>query len=176
MPGDTFLLAPSAQRESNVVQTPFYNLSAEQPPEFLYLLRVYQSNDQHRWSALPPVPAPGTSAQRQGLLQALAVTDDGRLLAFGVDPKTGMPSQANNVPGSKIPAFWLWIWNPGSARWQVLSLPLNFVAEEGCGLCWRAFLATGVDHATYLTVAPMAEINDPNSGYHLFRVRIPDAQ
>ncbi|HEX7737582.1 MAG TPA: sialidase family protein [Ktedonobacteraceae bacterium] len=175
VPGRTLVLAPRIQPAHGSTLAPFYNLAGEQLPEAMAALRVYQSSHGRGWSELPPLPVPGTSERQHGLLQALAVTDDGRLLAFGVDPKAGLSTLASGKNIQNTAPFWLWIWNPAITRWQVLSLPLTEPASAGCGLCWGASLSTGTDHKTYLTVASALEPNDPSSGFHLYRVRVPDA-
>jgi hypothetical protein len=111
------------------------------------------------------LPVRSASAQRLGLLQALAVTPDGRPLAFGANPKTGVPAPSV-VEYGPTPTFWLWAWDPRATRWQALSPPLNHPASEGCGLCWNAQLATAPDHAIYLYAYHW------DSAAGLFRVRL----
>lgn len=101
----TYLLAPRQQIASWPSSTaPFYMLASEQIPSDLYELRAFESGNGRQWTALPPLPAPGTSVSQPGLLQALAVTDDGRFLAFGVNPETGLPSHPTAGQES-TPAF-----------------------------------------------------------------------
>jgi hypothetical protein len=174
VPGDTALLAsPQQTGQWPASASPFYNLSGEQIPEQTYLERVYQTNDGQSWETLPPLPAPGTSAKRMGLLQVLATLDDGRLLAFGIDPQTGLPpSSGTNI----VSAFWLWLWNPISLHWQVLSAPLNQPADEGCGLCWSAFISTSTEHVTYLYAYHSGTIDSSpanKASQAIFRVRLP---
>ncbi|HET9921709.1 MAG TPA: hypothetical protein VFQ30_17845 [Ktedonobacteraceae bacterium] len=74
----TYLLAPRQQNTPWPSSTaPFYVLANEQIPSDLYDLQAFQSGNGRQWTALPPLPAPGTSARQPGLLQALAVKDDG---------------------------------------------------------------------------------------------------
>jgi hypothetical protein len=169
-PADGFLL--SAQQSSTsrpTAKIPLYVLEAEQLPSNLYDLKVLQSTNGQQWSLLPPIPAPGTSAAHPGLLQTLAVTNSGNLLAFGPDPKTGLPSPQGNRPDPTT-AFWLWIWNPHTSTWQVLTTPLTHPAHEDCGLCWSAQLSTGSDQSSYLYVRHMNVLNVTNN---IFRVRLP---
>lgn len=147
-------------------QTPLYALRAEQIPSNLYDLTVVQSTDAQQWSLLPPLPVPGTSMQHPGLLQALAVTGDGDLLAFGPDPRTGLPTSLSTLP-DPILALWLWFWNPHMSTWQVLSVPLMYPMHEGCGLCWSASISNNQDHGTYLYV------QSPDEPNGFFRVRLP---
>lgn len=164
----TYLLAPPATNASwPTAATPFYALAAEQIPSNLYRVQAFESGNGRQWAAIPPLPVPGVRTAQPGLLQPLAVTKDGRLLAFGVNPKSGFSGSAINAP--KASAFWLWIWNPSTSRWQVLSPPLNHTADESCGLCWYAQVSTasGADASSYLYVYYW---NDPAS---FFRVRLP---
>jgi hypothetical protein len=147
---------------------PWYALTNEQISSNLYRLQVVQSVDGRRWTALPPLPIAGASPERMGLLQALGVMPDGRLLAWGPDPSVGVPAP-DVAQSQSTPSFWLWLWNPRTARWQTLAAPLNHPAGEGCGLCWDGQLSSGLDHATYLTVNAW----EGNAGP--FRVRLPDA-
>jgi len=166
-PADNFLLFSQPPGSSwPTPQIPLYALGAEQLPSDLYELKVLQSTNGQHWSLLPPLPVPGTSVEHPGLLQALAVTGDGDLLAFGPDPKIGLPSSLS-TPLDPIPTFWLWIWNPRTSTWQVLSSPLAHPAHEGCGLCWSAQLSTGPDQSTYLYVHHWEVMNS------FFRVRLP---
>lgn len=176
VPGETALFISHQSGASGIAEAPFYNMSADQLPEALYRERVYRSSNGRTWSALPPVPAPGTNAKQIGLLQALATTDDGRLLAFGVDPGIGIPARLNDSSSSLTSAFWLWIWNSSSTSWQMLAQPLKHPEQEGCGVCWSASISTGADGATYLYAAHLSDVNDANRGYDLFRVRVPVAQ
>lgn len=147
-------------------QNPFYALAHEQIPSHFYTLQAYQSPDGQQWSAIPPLPVPGTSGEHPGLLQALAATNDGHLLAFGVNPTTGLP---DSVVAKQQPmtAFWLWLWDPRTAHWQVLSVPLTHSADESCGLCWGGVLSSGPEHTTYLYVYHVGDSDN------LFRVSLP---
>ncbi len=163
-PGDNFLLFSS--NSFPISHIPLYALGAEQVPSALYDLKVIQSTNGHNWSLLPPLPVPGTSPAHPGLLQALGSTSDGDFLAFGPDPKVGLPSSLQALP-DPIPAFWLWFWNPHTSTWQVLSTPLTYPAREDCGLCWSAQLSSGLDHSQYLYVQRWEEVNS------FFRVHLP---
>ncbi len=146
---------------------PFYTLVQEQLPSNLYRLQVLQSVNGHHWNFLAPLPVPRASAAHPGLLQALAITNAGTLLAFGADPQTGVPDPASAEPGP-TPAFWLWIWDPHTGRWLVLTSPLNDPAGVGCGLCWSGVLSTGQDYLTSLVVYHWGDES------HLFRILLPD--
>jgi len=167
---DTYLFAPPPTSASwSTATTSFYALAGEQIPSDLFRLRVFQHGNGQYWTALPPLPAPGVSASQPGLLQALTVTVDGRLLAFGVDPKRGLPGSTSTSIQQKMLTFWLWIWNPSTSRWQVLPTPLNHPADESCALCWFAQASTsrGASSSTYLYIFHW---NDPDS---FFRIRLP---
>jgi photosystem II stability/assembly factor-like uncharacterized protein len=167
-PIGTFLLTPPSSNTSWLVaSTPFYALAAEQIPSNLYRLRAFESGNGQHWSTIPPLPVSGVNAAQPGLLQALAVTGNGHLLAFGVNPKSGLPGSASIQ--QKTPAFWLWMWNPHASRWQVLPTPLNHPADESCGLCWNAQVSSGSDQVSYLYVY---HPDDPSS---FFYMRLPSS-
>lgn len=163
-----FLLAtPTKSGAWPAADSPFYSLISEQIPSSLYRERVVQTTDGQHWTALPPLPVPGTNSIQYGIFQALAVAPDGRLLVFGADPHTGIPTVADPPPA----AFWLWTWNPQSRRWSVLTEPLAHSERLGCGLCWQAALATGPNGATYLYVAHWFDSGDDA----LFSIRLPES-
>lgn len=146
---------------------PFYALEHEQIPSNLYRERVLMSGDGHSWTVLPPLPVPGVSAERPGILQALGVLPDGRLVVWGSDPQRGMAMREQFFP-----AFWLWVWKPVDQRWQVVASPLETDASEGCGLCWQAQTVVGRDGAATVYVARSYMRGTTQPG--LFRVRLPD--
>ncbi len=165
----TFLLTlPQQSLSWPTPAAPFYALAHEQLPSNLYDLQVLQSGNGRQWLTIPPLPVPGASTKHPGFLQVLAVADDGRLLAFGVDPKTGMPGPVIARRGPTT-AFWLWLWDPRRSYWQVLSSSLNHSADEICGLCWSAQLSSDLDHVTYLYAYHWSDRSN------LFRVRLPVA-
>lgn len=127
---------------------PFYALEHEQIPSNLYRERVLASGDGRVWSLLPALPVAGVSAERRGILQALAGLPDGRLAIWGTDPQVGLPQATQ----SQMERFWLWLWDPSAGQWQVVPTPLPAFASEGCGLCWGALTATDSRGATWLYV------------------------
>ena len=163
----TYLLTSPRQNPSwPTPAVPFYALAGEQIPSNLYDLQVFQSPDGQQWFAIPPLPVPGASGEHPGLLQALAATNNGHLLAFGVNPNTGLPASA--VAEQKpMAAFWLWLWDPRTSHWRVLSFPLIHLADENCGLCWGSALSSGPEHATYLYVYHWGDSDN------LFRISLP---
>jgi hypothetical protein len=163
----TYLLTSPQQNPSwPTPAVPFYALAHEQIPSNLYGLQVFQSPDGQQWFAIPPLPVSGASEEHPGLLQALEATNDGHLLAFGVNPKAGLPASVV-AEQKQIAAFWLWLWDSHSSHWQVLSSPLTHPADENCGLCWGSALSSGLKHTTYLYVYRWGDSNN------LFRMRLP---
>jgi hypothetical protein len=61
----------------------------------------------------------GASAQFSGVYATLGMTGDGRLLALGPDPDTGVPAHFD-VQGffDKAPPA-LWLWDTQTGRWTV---------------------------------------------------------
>lgn len=145
-------------------QTPFYALAHEQIPSQLYRIQLFQSTNGQQWSTLPALPIPETNKEHTGILQSLAVTTSGQLLAFGANPTTGMPQQ--NGTSKPINTFWLWSWNPHTAHWQAFSSSLSHSANEDCGLCWNSQLAES-QHNSYLYTYHWGDKDK------LFRLRLP---
>jgi hypothetical protein len=161
LPGDYLLSSQSSPEVS------FYALAHEQLPPFLNLLQAYQSTDGHHWSLLPPLPVPGATPDHSSLLDVLSTTDDGSLLAFGADPKIGVPKHPTGQP---ITQFRLWLWDSHASRWQVFSLPLNYTAKEGCtALCWSTSFSSTTADGSYLYAHYWSD------GNTLFRIRIPQS-
>ena len=150
---------------------PFYALEAEQIPSALYRERALMSMEGQRWTLLPPLPVPGATAERPGILQALAALPDGRLAIWGPDPQGSVPGAA--VIPREIPAFWLWLWSPATQRWQVYPSPLPTSASEGCGLCWSASTSTAKGGATYLYVERLEAAPPGAAAPGMFRLRLP---
>lgn len=142
----TFVDIVLAADEPSVVSPsavhPLYGLVGDQPPSGLYRLGALATTDGHTWSALPPLPVAGATTARTGLTAALGVDGAGRFLAFGVDPRVGVPAAAHTAPGDWTNgAQWLWIWDPRAARWSVLAAPLRRPWPEPCAsLCWRGIV------------------------------------
>lgn len=152
---------------------PFYALEEEQPPSDLYRERVLQSGDGQHWSLLPPLPVPGVSDERRGILQALAVLPDGRLAVWGTDPQVGL--SAPDAIHASMSAFWLWLWDPAARQWQTLPLRLNVTAAEGCGLCWAAETSASGDGVTYLYLRYAAPDMTSQALPGVLRVALPRA-
>jgi hypothetical protein len=168
----TFLLAPPPRSGGSwpAPDRPFYALEEEQIPSALYWERVLASPDGRGWTLLPPLPVPGVSEVRRGILQTLAVLPGGRLVAWGSDPRAGVPAPgALNEP---IAQFWPWLWDPVAQRWQVLASPLDAPVTEGCGLCWGAWSTVGRDGAAYLYVARFDGGSAADTPPGMFRLRL----
>src|SRR5262249_26303661 len=130
-------------------------LQKEQIPSALYREGVLASGDGWGWEALPPLPVGGTNGARRGILQALAALPDGRLAVWGVDPRAGVPAEGHVA--EPVRGFWLWLWDPAQARWQMVATPLAVAAREGCGLCWQGQVASTQDGAQCLYVEDLFE-------------------
>ena len=155
---------------------PFYALAAEQIPSILYRERALMSADGQHWTPLPLLPVPDASADRPGILQALAPLPDGRLAIWGPDPRDGVPAGDGGSVDPHIvetQAFWLWLWSPTTQRWQVFPTPLPTPINEGCGLCWGAEAVTAHDGATYLYVERLQEAPTYTEPPGMFRLRLP---
>ncbi|GCE24031.1 hypothetical protein [Dictyobacter kobayashii] len=153
-------------QQSHSSSAPLYALAHEQLPSNLYRLQLWQSTSGQQWSTIPALPVTGTNAEQSGLLQALAITNNGQLLAFGVDPNSGIPARTSTQRPTTT--FWLWAWNPGTAHWQVLSTPLQYTADEGCGLCWNGQFAGSAQQNSYLYAYHWGDQK------HLFRFHLPE--
>jgi hypothetical protein len=115
------------------------------------------------------LPVPGVSTERRGLFQVLAALPDGRLAAWGADPRAGVPT-FTTMPQSAT-AFWLWLWDPVTRQWQVIPTPLPTTEEEGCGQCWYGQSAMDRTGETYLYVSHFGSVQvNPSLG--LFRIRV----
>lgn len=146
---------------------PFYVLEQEQILSNLYRERVLASADGQTWSLLPPLPVPGASAERRGILQSLVALPDGRLAIWGTDPQTGLQKISESVPER----FWFWLWNPSAGQWQVFPQPLPVSASEECGLCWGAQAATDARGTTWLYVSHNDIHNDFE--WDMFTIQLP---
>jgi hypothetical protein len=151
---------------------PLYALEHEQIPSDLYREGVLASGDGWGWEALPPLPVGGTDGAHRGILQALAALPDGRLAVWGADPRTGVPAEGHVA--EPVRGFWLWLWDPAQARWQLVATPLAVTADEGCGLCWQGQAASTQDGVQVVYVSDLFEAaadGVPDAG--VWRVRVP---
>lgn len=150
---------------------PFYALESEQIPSNLYRERALMRSDGKHWTLLPPLPVSGASVERPGILQALTVLPDGRLVVWGPGPQGSVPA-AGAYP-KEVEAFWLWLWSPATQRWQAFPAPLPTPASESCGLCWGAEAIASKDGAAYLYVEWLEFEPTYSSPPGMFRIRLP---
>jgi hypothetical protein len=107
------------------------------------------------------------------------------LLALGVDPQSGVPSEgAMNGPDrwAGTPAQWLWVWDQRVGRWLVWPTPLPLPYRWGCGVClqhgatWTRGLtpSDATASGTYLWLREVLGhgLGDGNVAYRIF---VPDA-
>jgi hypothetical protein len=140
--------------------------------------RLYSSRDLVHWTALPPLPVKGTSAQFSGVYRVLGLTGDGRLLAVGPDPDADLSAQSyTNGPFTQSPPA-LWLWDTHTGRWNVARTQLPCVDPQNCydhpydnfGVSVSAG-APGQPPGTWFWIAISG---GPGSGQY-FRVFIPAA-
>jgi hypothetical protein len=129
-------------------------------------LKAAEIVDNRHWAYLPPLPVKGTSADHIGITSILGVTASGKLLAFGVNPQTGI--QTDKSLEEQFDQHWLWSWDPHAQRWTSLAPPLP-VAWTGCSDgCWRASLAqSATSQQTVLWVRGYVSENNANELYRL---------
>jgi hypothetical protein len=164
--GQRILTTLGAQSMLASVDHPLYLSYAEQIPSLSLYLKAAQIIDNHHWAFLPSLPAPGSSQDHTGLTSILAVTASGRLLAFGLNPQTGI--QADKPPEEQFDQQWLWSWDPHAQRWMSLAPPLP-VAWKACSdSCWRSSLShSASSQQTALWVRGGVSENDSNELYRL---------
>jgi hypothetical protein len=135
------VLDTSAYQARPAADRPAYALSNEQLPEFLFRLRVFASADGAQWTPLPPLPVPGATPARTGLIH-VGATARGGLLALGVNPQTGVPPAADQDAALKAAtaALWIWRWDPRSATWTPVA-----TTSAGCAQCQLAGATARVD-------------------------------
>jgi hypothetical protein len=93
------------------------------------------SRDLTTWTPLPPLPVPGTSAERSGVYQVLGFTGDGRLLVVGANREAGVPERVPESPTGRevtTPPPRLWAWNTHSGRWELAPTALPCPTLQAC--------------------------------------------
>jgi hypothetical protein len=135
---------------------------------------LYLSRDLTHWTLLPPIPAPGTSAERSGVYQLLGMTADGRLLVVGANPQEGVPDPSGQVNGLP-PAFWAW--NTHTGRWEVAPTRIPCGDLQNCSVSLTGVSAamgtSGGPVGTYLWVNVGETTAENGSPY--YRLSIPAA-
>lgn len=176
------LVIPTGGKDDVMARAPDYATLDEQIPASIFRLGGL-ARGSGAWSILPPLPVPGASPGRTGLLQIYEETGDGRLLAFGVDPRAGVPSEAATRSGwTGLSQQWLWIWDQRVGRWLVWPTPLPVPYRWGCGVCLEhhATWAVGpgahgaTDSGTYLWLSDILTDGFGN-GKVAYRLFVPDA-
>ena len=133
-------------------------------------LKAAEIVDSRHWAYLPPLPVKGTSTDHIGITTILGVTPAGKLLAFGLNPQTGV--QTDRPPEEQFDQQWLWSWDPHAQRWTSLAPPLP-VAWKACSDgCWRSSLSQSASsHETALWVR--GDVSD-NGSNELYRLSLPE--
>jgi hypothetical protein len=117
------VLTPIGTTSANAVDDhPLYLSAASHVPSRMLYLKAAEIVDNRHWAYLPPLPAQGTSADHIGVTSLLGVTASGNLLAFGVNPQTGI--RTDRPPDAQFGQQWLWSWDPHTQRWMSLAPPL----------------------------------------------------
>lgn len=132
---------------------PAYLVFGDQVPAAAFLILVLQLGPTYQPAGtLPPLPVPNAAPGRAGLLQVLGALPDGRLVALGVSPDRGLwPLPPPDIPrlneNDYLSTTWLWLWDPGAARWMVVLAPLAAEPgpfQYGCGHCWESQITRGL--------------------------------
>jgi hypothetical protein len=164
--GEHIMTSLGANSASASADHPLYLMYAEHIPSLMLLLKVAQVVDDRHWAYLPPLPVKGASAEHIGVTSLLGVTASGKLLAFGVNPQSGVP--AGSLSEGPISEQWLWSWDPRAARWTSLAPPLP-VAWKACSDgCWQAFISQSASsQESVLWVRGFVSENGANELYPL---------
>ncbi|HKS69599.1 MAG TPA: hypothetical protein VJQ45_04230 [Ktedonobacterales bacterium] len=167
----TFALPPQSSGQTGASSDyPIYALRGEQVPAQFFHLAAYESADGHTWVLLPPLPVPGATALRGGMLNVLGVDAAGRLYTLGAGTAGGVPSDSSQQ-GPDLSRQWLWIWDPSAARWERFPTPLAAPWPPNCGTpCWSGAISAGPASATYVWLGVMSGSTD--AGTQLYRVLV----
>ncbi len=117
-------LAPFGAKSANATtDRPLY-LSAG---SYILSRRAVSQSRRRSWTiAIGPICRRFLSRARAtdhiGITNILGVTASGKLLAFGVNPQTGV--QTDKPLEEQFDQQWLWSWDPHAARWTSLAPPL----------------------------------------------------
>jgi hypothetical protein len=155
-----------ATSASAAAERPLYFSAGSFIQSPMLYLKAAEIVDNRHWAYLPPLPAPGTSADHIGITSILGVTASGKLLAFGVNPQTGV--QTDKPPEEQFDQQWLWSWGPHAQRWTSLAPPLPVAWKWCADGCWRASLAqSATSQQTVLWVRGYVSENGENALYCL---------
>jgi hypothetical protein len=101
-------------------------------PYNVFNQRPYSSRDLAHWTAVPPLPVKGASAQFSGIYATVGMTGDGRLLTLGPDPDADLSALIGGIgPFTNTPPA-LWIWDTQTGRWEVAHTRLPCPSPLDC--------------------------------------------
>src|SRR5262249_11246576 len=103
--GQRILMSLGAQSTRAGADRPFYLSYAEHLPSRGLYLKAAQIADAQHWAYLPPLPVSNASVNQIGITSILGVTASGKLLAFGVNPQSGV--ETNNPLQEQFDQQWL---------------------------------------------------------------------
>ena len=136
---DQALTPFGATSANTTAERPLYLSAGSFIQSRMLYLKAAEIVDERHWAYLPPLPVPGTSADHIGLTSILGVTASGKLLAFGVNPQTGI--QTDKPLEEQFDQQWLWSWDPHTQRWTSIAPPLPLAWKACSDGCWQASLA-----------------------------------
>jgi hypothetical protein len=101
-------------------------------PYNVFNQRPYSSRDLAHWTAVPPLPVQGASAQFSGIYETVGMTGDGRLLTLGPDPDADLSALIGGIgPFTNTPPA-LWMWDTHTGRWEVARTQLPCQSPIDC--------------------------------------------
>ncbi len=171
-------VSPQPAVAGNSALTPLYaayNRSTSSAPGSPLSVRLMQTFDGRRWQTLPPLPVAGAATSDSGVRRVLGAALDGRLLVAGVDPGVDLRAAAVASSGATGAGRWIWVWNPATRRWSVVSDPLPELPNLTCqSACWQVQLswdpgAQGLAQGPYVWAGTA-----PHNGNLLLRLFLPD--
>jgi hypothetical protein len=167
---DEALPSFGAQSAHATTVRPLYLPVTTHIPSRLLRLKAAQIVDDRHWAYLPPLPAPGTSVDHAGITSILGVTGSGKLLAFGVNPQTGI--QTDKPLEEQFDRQWLWSWDAQASRWTSLAPPLPVAWMSCSDGCWQAsFSRDAAGQHTVLWTRGFVSENHTNDA--LYRLSLP---
>jgi hypothetical protein len=102
----------------NVQGTPLYAVYQQRVTTTGADWQIARSADGRSWEALPPQPITRASGPLPFRAGVVGATRDGALLVLSANPAE---ADGEFTP----PASWLWIWQPGSGRWEGAPTPVR---------------------------------------------------